>query len=312
MITYNHAEFIHHAIEGILSQDTQYSFELVIGEDLSTDKTRQICESFQGENSKIIKLLPSEANLGMMKNFKRTIKECNGEYLAFCDGDDIWSHKNKLQKQIDFLKKNQNYLGVFSEVDYIDSNNNKIGQSNRMPNTTKSFDFNYLVERNIIHTCSFVVKRQAISEKCIETLEKFPVGDLPLFLLSSLSGQIFGIKEQLASYRIGSGLTVNWNRAQSHQNKLQVLNIINSSVQLSKEQTKHLEFSKIYIYFKLSLSYAKDGDLLKSLKYYFIFIKSTMMFKLLNRHKPIRKINFKDYLKPIWYILLFNAIRNKK
>mgnify|MGYP003814853055 FL=1 len=68
MITYNHEAYIAQAIEGVLMQKTNFRFELVIGEDCSTDSTRRICERHADRYPDIINLLPSEKNLGMMPN----------------------------------------------------------------------------------------------------------------------------------------------------------------------------------------------------------------------------------------------------
>ncbi len=106
LVTYNHEKFIRQVIEGVLMQETSFAFELVIGEDCSPDNTRTICEEYEKDYSDIIKLLPSETNLGLKKNFLRTFKECKGKYIAYLEGDDYWIMKDKLQKQVDILENN--------------------------------------------------------------------------------------------------------------------------------------------------------------------------------------------------------------
>src|SRR5262245_48980818 len=104
MITYNHGKFIARAIEGIMNQQTKYDFELVIGEDSSTDDTRAVCESYVAKYPGKIKLLPSDKRYGMVSNLIRVLEECKGKYIAICEGDDYWTHKSKLQKQVDFFE----------------------------------------------------------------------------------------------------------------------------------------------------------------------------------------------------------------
>jgi len=108
-ITYNHELFIAQAIDGFLIQETNFDFEIVIGEDCSTDNTRKIIEEYQKKYPTKIKLLPSNTNLGIEANFYRTMQACNGKYIAICDGDDYWTDKNKLQLQVDFLENNKEY-----------------------------------------------------------------------------------------------------------------------------------------------------------------------------------------------------------
>ena len=91
IITYNHEKFISETIESALNQRTDFKFEIVIGEDFSTDKTREVCESYKKLNPEVINLLPSKKNWGVIPNFIRTHKECKGKYIALCEGDDYWT-----------------------------------------------------------------------------------------------------------------------------------------------------------------------------------------------------------------------------
>ncbi|MRS04686.1 glycosyltransferase, partial [bacterium] len=108
MITYNHGPYIRQAIEGILKQKCSFPFEIIIGEDCSSDNTAEICREYASEYQ-IIKLLPSGTNLGMLPNFFRTIDACSGKYIAFCEGDDYWTDPGKLGKQADFLEMNPDF-----------------------------------------------------------------------------------------------------------------------------------------------------------------------------------------------------------
>lgn len=110
MITYNHEKYIAEAIEGVIKQKTSFKIELVVGEDCSTDSTRQICDDYASQYPDLIKLLPSEKTLGMQRNGMRTIEACTGRYIALCDGDDFWTDPLKLQKQVDFLEANPKFV----------------------------------------------------------------------------------------------------------------------------------------------------------------------------------------------------------
>lgn len=109
-ITYNHERFIAQAIEGFLMQKTTFKYEIIIGEDCSTDETRKIVDEYAANYPDRIKLITSEFNVGAHKNEVRVIKEVKGKYIALCDGDDYWTDPLKLQKQVDFLEQNQNYI----------------------------------------------------------------------------------------------------------------------------------------------------------------------------------------------------------
>lgn len=130
MITYNHEPYIKQAIEGVLMQKTNFPFELVIGEDCSTDKTREICLKYKEKYPEKIKLLLPESNLGMTKNFISTLTAATGKYIALCEGDDYWTDPYKLQKQVDFLEANSNYSCCFHRYDILDEETNLTRKDN--------------------------------------------------------------------------------------------------------------------------------------------------------------------------------------
>ncbi len=124
MITYNHEKYIAQAIEGVLMQECDFPVQLVIGEDHSTDHTRQICEGYAGKYPNQIILLPDPGkNLGPALNFTQTFNACNGDYIASCEGDDYWTEPQKLQKQVDFLEANKEYLFCGHGYLTVDENN---------------------------------------------------------------------------------------------------------------------------------------------------------------------------------------------
>ena len=118
MITYNHAPYIAEAIEGVLRQERDFPLELVIGEDCSTDGTRAIVFDYQTRYPDIIRVVTSEANVGMIENSIRLERASRGKYYASCEGDDYWHHPQKLRKQIDFLEAHPEYGFIFSDCDF--------------------------------------------------------------------------------------------------------------------------------------------------------------------------------------------------
>ena len=111
MITYNHEPYIRQAIEGVMMQKTDFEFELVIGEDASQDKTREICFEYQKKYPDKIRVLWWHENLRKVNhpgggNSRRVYARCRGEFIALCEGDDYWIDPLKLQKQVDVMRKN--------------------------------------------------------------------------------------------------------------------------------------------------------------------------------------------------------------
>jgi glycosyltransferase involved in cell wall biosynthesis len=102
--TYNHEKYIAQCIEGILMQKTDYPFEVIIGEDCSTDRTRQIVLSYQEKYPEKVRALLSPQNLGPARNSLQIYQACRGKYHAMCEGDDYWIDPLKLQKQVNIME----------------------------------------------------------------------------------------------------------------------------------------------------------------------------------------------------------------
>ena len=91
IITYNHEAFIAKTIESAINQNCNFKFEVVIGEDCSKDKTRQIVKEYAAKYPDIIVPLLSEKNEGAKANAVKTLQHCRGRYIAFLEGDDYWT-----------------------------------------------------------------------------------------------------------------------------------------------------------------------------------------------------------------------------
>lgn len=105
MVAYNQEKSIGTAIESALDQETNFEYEIVIGEDCSKDKTREICLEYQRKFPEKIRVLWSDENVfRMCGNGPRVCRQCRGEFLAILEGDDCWIDRHKLQKQVDVLR----------------------------------------------------------------------------------------------------------------------------------------------------------------------------------------------------------------
>ena len=100
VITYNQEQYIDQCIAGIMQQQANFAFEVIVRDDCSTDKTYAILCDIQKNYPSIIKLLDSSINLGSNKNLMRVFDAAEGEYLAICEGDDYWIDPEKLEKQV--------------------------------------------------------------------------------------------------------------------------------------------------------------------------------------------------------------------
>ena len=108
-VTYNHAPYIRQAIDSFLMQETNFSYEIIIADDCSTDGTSAICAEYAEKYPDLVRYLPSEKNVGGVENERRAIEAAQGEYIAVCEGDDYWLDNQKLQKQVEFMDAHPDY-----------------------------------------------------------------------------------------------------------------------------------------------------------------------------------------------------------
>lgn len=210
MITYNHEPFIARAIEGVMEQDSPYLFELVIGEDCSTDNTRQICLEFERKHPEVIRVLESSANLGITGNFIRTLAACRGKYIALCEGDDFWTSSSKLHSQVRFLEQNPEYAMVSGRVEMVDEQGLTPADTSQLEEQLlrikREPGFFDLLQYNMINTPTVCLRqkvlRSLVDEARIRRLW-FCV-DYWFWLRIAVKGKIYLADDVYASYRVHS------------------------------------------------------------------------------------------------------------
>ncbi|MFD0933337.1 glycosyltransferase family 2 protein [Psychroflexus salinarum] len=128
MITYNHENFIKEAIQGVLTQVSDFTIELIIANDKSTDATHQVIDELLEKNIPEhihIRYYNHKGNKGMMSNFIWALQQAKGKYIALCEGDDYWTDPLKLQKQADFLEENKGFVLCCHNAFFLNSVSSK-------------------------------------------------------------------------------------------------------------------------------------------------------------------------------------------
>lgn len=125
-VTYNHEKYIRKALDSILVQQTTFPFEILVGEDCSTDKTGDILREYQSMYPGRFTVLYREKNLGATVNEYDLLQMTKGKYIAALELDDIWTDSLKLQKQYDFMEKHPEYIGCAHDFILIDKNGKEL------------------------------------------------------------------------------------------------------------------------------------------------------------------------------------------
>lgn len=164
MTTYNGEHYLEKQLESIINQSFK-NIEIIIVDDCSSDKTKQILQSFHDEYSDIynIKILDNLNNIGFVKNFEKAIRHCSGKYIALCDQDDVW-HKNKIELLVGAI---DNYSLIFSDVSLMDSKGDIYvkSRSHKFKIDNKSnISFRELVFKNYVIGCSCLFSSAIIND----------------------------------------------------------------------------------------------------------------------------------------------------
>jgi glycosyltransferase involved in cell wall biosynthesis len=214
MITYNHELYISQAIDGVLMQQSNFPFELVVGDDCSTDSTLRICEEYAQNHQEVIRLLTTKTNLGIVPNFIRTLQACTGKYIAICEGDDFWTDPDKLQKQITFLEKNPDYAMLCTDYNTLNTVEGLEvkGFLESKYRLNKETDINfedYVFNRYYIRTLTVAFRTEIFKlyftqvDSAISINPR--VGDLPLWLFILSGYKVKYWPMSTAMYRISPG-----------------------------------------------------------------------------------------------------------
>ncbi len=133
-ITFNHEKFITKALDSMLIQETDFPFEIIIRDDCSTDNTRNIIQEYTEKFPHIITtILETENQYSKGINpFSPAYEKAKGKYVTILEGDDYWRDKFKLQKQVDFLEKNSEYILSYHNSIIVDENDQQISKKKNL------------------------------------------------------------------------------------------------------------------------------------------------------------------------------------
>lgn len=206
VVTFNHKRFIAQTIESIVHQKTEFPFKVFIGDDCSTDGTREICLQYKEAYPDLIELVFNSVN-HMQQNSANVYKACfssGARYTAMCEGDDYWNDPYKLQKQIGFLETHETYVGCFhnTEERYQDDDTKASWLYCGYPGG-RDISFDDMTHTNVIPTCS-VVYRNNLFGDFPTWYPKLLIGDWPLHLLNAQYGNFRYIPQVMSVHRLHS------------------------------------------------------------------------------------------------------------
>jgi len=300
MITYNHERFIAQAIASALMQQTDFDYEIVIGEDCSTDRTREIVKAFQRQYPERIRLLLPVQNLGVNENLAQTLRACRGQYVAILEGDDYWISCHKLQKQADFLDAHPECTSCFHPVIWFDDDEKRTPWVRPGKNQRKISTIKDLMYANPSHTSSVMFRCRLFGE-FPDWFYTITLADWAINVLNTQHGWMGYIDEIMSKYRIHSGGI--WSLKQGiwvHQERIKVIEAINAHLQYQYNHILSTRTAEQYFY--LANFYKRSGNIVQArVAFHRCFKKCLISGKV--TPKNLISMFLRLYISPLYALL---------
>ena len=208
-LAYNHEKYIQKALDGILKQKTNFSFEILLHDDASTDNTAEIIREYEEKYPDIIKPIYQTENQYSKRVAITHIYQyprARGKYIAFCECDDFWTDENKLQKQVDFLEQNPEYVACVHKYIVVDEEN--VEQDIKTFGYYEEggvYTFNDFFEKELPSQLATLVMRNIV----MDNEKGYPqalsdinlAGDIKLNLWLLIHGNIYRMNDIMSAYR---------------------------------------------------------------------------------------------------------------
>lgn len=250
--TFNHESFVEQALIGFLCQRTRVPFEIVIHDDVSTDGTRQVVDTFVAQYPRLIRTIYQSRNQYSQGRTSALVAfgHCTAKYIAFCEGDDYWTDAEKLQLQIDILESDPACSLVFHNARLLkEAKNNDLSEIACVLDKDRFTLEDVLLRDWFIPSHTMMFRRHLIPD--LPWLHRVFGLDYAMHLLLAQSGHVRYIDRVMGVYRINAG-SISANRpAGFFQVKLmQTLNYFNVHTEFAHEKTiaKRLDRERGLIY----------------------------------------------------------------
>lgn len=205
-LAYNHAPYIRQCLDGLLAQQADFPFEVLVHDDASHDDTPRIIAEYETQYPEIIKPIYQKENQyskGIKINQFYQYPRAQGKYIAICEGDDYWTDPRKLQKQVDFLEAHPEYGMSYTKTRFFYQQAGRFAPRD-WGGPSEAFDA-LIWGINTIPTATVTMRRELVEEymRVVKPEEKgWKMGDYPMWLWFAARSRIRFMDETTAVYRV--------------------------------------------------------------------------------------------------------------
>lgn len=303
ILTYNQKAFIGKAIESALAQETDFDFEILVGDDCSTDGAQEVISSYQKNYPNKVKAVLHSKNLGQngLFNTIETLKLAQGKYIAPMDGDDYWTNTKKLQKQVDFMESHPDFSACFHNalVTYEDGSSSH--ELNTPGQKTVVTIEDLIGEDEIWFMATSAVMFKNGLMYYPEWFLQSTSGDIPRYVILAKQGPIGYVPGVMSVYRKNRGgvsFKDHYRDARFLHNRIQMYNGINKELDYQYDKFLKRNISRYYRMMLDARQYQKS-----------YFRRAGLAVKYLNLGKPSKEISkevIRDYIAPKWLMSVYS------
>jgi len=259
MISYNHEKYIARALNSVLMQKVDFEYEIVIGEDCSTDKTREIVSEYKNLYPGKIKLLLNDLNIGAVRNFVVTYEACVGEYIATLEGDDYWTSPDKLQEQVNFMENHPAFVMCFTNSNIVDEHDN-IVKEDRLGEDRKKNITQIEIVSGLVPPINTLVFRNNTVKNIPDAYYTVINGDILFCSMLAEYGDAAYIDKYTASYRIhGGGI---WSHQPEQYIKKNLLKTWTALLNIYSRKYQYILMPIVRGYYFTLMEYYKENNMI--------------------------------------------------
>lgn len=301
VLTYKHENFIRKTLDSILSQQVNFPFEILVGDDASPDGTAAIIKEYHEKYPDVIVPLLHEKNLGGFgkNNTLAALAVARGQYIAPMDGDDYWTNEHKLQKMVDFLDTHPDYVACFHNAEIIFDDDSHPNQFVNPPDQKEIVTIEDFIGEDEVWfiATSAIVFRHGIIKEYPQWFHDSKSGDIPRYILLGKNGGKFKyINEVMSVYRknrhTGMSFTDGYNDIDFLQNRIGMYQGIDKELDYRFHKTLNRNIAR---YYRMMLDSKQYAD-----KYFRKVFAAIQYLRLGQPPRAVSKEIIREYILPKW------------
>jgi glycosyltransferase involved in cell wall biosynthesis len=281
-ITYNHEKYIADALDSFLMQQVSFSYEIIVHDDASTDKTAKIIREYEKNYPSIIKPIYQTEN--QYSKGKKPLRDfvlplVKGKYMATCEGDDFWIDTEKLKKQVQFLEENQTFIACFHAVKVVNTDKSPTGRYLGLYRKgSQVLSINDAGLGGVVHVSSRLLRTDFYRKEYPEWIYNSRYGDIALALYLAIEGKVYYMDRVMSAYRIGveNSMMTNHRKTNHNANEINLHHNILETLKIADEYYNyryHKEIEQIGITSHVTINLLSNDFSSVAIKNYCNYIK---------------------------------------